>query len=94
MSGINGRLNKLERGQAAADFEADKLADMSDADLLRNLARLQYAYEMASGYEPDYRLCPEVDALAAAGLLDEAWELLSNRPRPIETNLNEVNHGN
>lgn len=96
MSKFDGRLTKLEQSQPGADdkryalYSAEKLADMDEAKLIRDIARLQFCYEIGEGFEPDDRLIPEIDALVAAGNLDEAMEMLSNRPRPIESNLNEV----
>lgn len=79
------RLNRLARqvdGRRGRQAHT-RLDEMTDAQLLRNLARLETVYrQVIDGLEADNRLCGRVDALLKAGDLAGAWALL-DRPSRI-----------
>ena len=83
MSAIS-RMRRLETTARRHGRQAHALlGEMSDAHLLRNLARLETVYrQVIDGLEPDYRLCGRVDALLDASDVAGAWALLE-RHNPI-----------
>ena len=77
------RINALRR-QAAARYagraaharqERERVDAMTDAQLLRSLAGLQFVYALTQG-KPDFGLCGRVDELLKAADVDGAWALL------------------
>ncbi len=73
------------RRAAYARQERERVDAMTDGQLLRNLARLQFVYQLTQG-APDFGLCGRVDALITAGDVDGAWALLGKR----QSLINEV----
>ena len=69
------------RRAAHARQERERVDAMTDGQLLCNLARLQFVYELTQG-APDFGLCGRVDELVTAGNVAGAWALLE-RHNPI-----------
>ena len=85
---IATRINALRRQAAArhavrathARQERERVDAMTDGQLVAELARFQFVYELTQG-APDFGLCGRVDALVTAGDVDGAWALLKNEVR-------------
>ena len=85
------RVNRIARRLTArhalradhAQQERQRVDAMSDGQLVAELARFQFVYELTQG-APDFGLCGRVDALLTAGDVASAWALLASRPRPAQ----------
>jgi hypothetical protein len=90
----NSKMNQLERQVLARrraalaydDHEREMIAQLSDGDILRHLARYHHVAALIDGDPDDFddSIITQVDALVTAGDLDGAWELLDARPWPAE----------